>query len=90
MDNTILDEVPKFYGAVTVGERGQVVIPIEARKEFDLESGMKLLVFGGSRSNLLIFAKAEFMTEFLTRAMTLLTQFEEVFRNNPELATRSE
>ena len=34
-----------FCGAVTVGERGQVVIPAEARKEFGFKSGDKLLVF---------------------------------------------
>ncbi len=36
----------KFYGSVTVSERGQVVIPIEARKDFDIKTGDKLLVFG--------------------------------------------
>jgi AbrB family looped-hinge helix DNA binding protein len=34
-----------FFGTVTVGERGQVVIPAEARKEFGIETGDKLLVF---------------------------------------------
>jgi AbrB family looped-hinge helix DNA binding protein len=35
-----------FYGAVTVGERGQVVVPAEARKASRMEPGDKLLVFG--------------------------------------------
>jgi len=34
-----------FYGSVTVGERGQVVIPADARKTFGIEPGHKLLVF---------------------------------------------
>ena len=34
-----------FFGAVTVGERGQVVIPAEARKAFGIDTGEKLLVF---------------------------------------------
>ena len=34
-----------FYGAVTMGERGQVVIPAEARKRHGLRRGDKLLVF---------------------------------------------
>jgi len=33
-----------FLGVVTVGERGQVVIPAEARREFDIHAGDKLLV----------------------------------------------
>jgi AbrB family looped-hinge helix DNA binding protein len=36
----------QFYGSTTVGERGQVVIPVEARKELGMEPGEKLLVLG--------------------------------------------
>lgn len=35
-----------FYGSTTVGEKGQVVIPMEARKAMKLLKGEKLLVFG--------------------------------------------
>jgi AbrB family looped-hinge helix DNA binding protein len=34
-----------FIGSVTVGERGQVVIPAEARERCGIESGDKLLSF---------------------------------------------
>jgi AbrB family looped-hinge helix DNA binding protein len=34
-----------FYGSATVGERGQIVIPAEARKRHGLVPGDKLLVF---------------------------------------------
>jgi AbrB family looped-hinge helix DNA binding protein len=36
----------RFYGAITVSERGQIVIPAEARRDFGIEVGDKLLVFG--------------------------------------------
>ena len=39
-------EGKKFYGSVTIGERGQIVIPVEARKDFGMKPGDKLLVFG--------------------------------------------
>lgn len=39
-------EGKKFYGSVTVSERGQIVIPAEARKDFNIKSGDKLLVLG--------------------------------------------
>jgi AbrB family looped-hinge helix DNA binding protein len=39
-------EGKKFYGSVTVSERGQIVIPAEARKDFNINTGDKLLVFG--------------------------------------------
>ncbi len=34
-----------FYGVVTIGERGQVVVPAAARKAHNLHPGDKLLVF---------------------------------------------
>jgi AbrB family looped-hinge helix DNA binding protein len=39
-------EGKRFYGSVTVSERGQIVIPIDARKDFDIKTGDRLLVFG--------------------------------------------
>lgn len=35
-----------FFGSTTVGERGQIVIPAEARAALKLEKGEKLLVLG--------------------------------------------
>lgn len=37
---------PKFYGTTTVGEKGQVVVPAEARISMKVKRGEKLLVFG--------------------------------------------
>ncbi len=34
---------PKVFGSTTVGPRGQVVIPANARKELDISSGDTLL-----------------------------------------------
>ena len=39
-------EGKKFYGSVTVSERGQIVIPADARRDFGIKTGDKLLVFG--------------------------------------------
>lgn len=39
-------EGKKFYGSVTVSERGQIAIPADARKDFGIKTGDKLLVFG--------------------------------------------
>ena len=39
-------EGKRFYGSITVSERGQIVIPAEARRDFNIEVGDKLLVFG--------------------------------------------
>lgn len=38
---------PDFYGSATVGTKGQIVIPNEARKKYNIKSGDQLVVFGG-------------------------------------------
>jgi AbrB family looped-hinge helix DNA binding protein len=43
-----------LYGTVTVGERGQIVLPIEARKHFNIKPGDKLLVAGDIKKGLAI------------------------------------
>lgn len=35
-----------FYGVATIGAKGQIVIPAEAREAFDLNAGDKVIVFG--------------------------------------------
>lgn len=47
-------EGKKFYGSVTVSERGQIVIPADARKDFGIKTGDKLLVFGDLKAGLWI------------------------------------
>ncbi len=47
-------ERKRFYGAITVSDRGQIVIPAEARRDFNIEVGDKLLVLGDLDSGLAI------------------------------------
>ncbi len=48
-----------FYGSVTVGERGQVVVPAEARKRHGLQPGDKLLVFKHPHVRGLVLARVD-------------------------------
>jgi len=43
-----------FFGSVTVGDRGQIVIPKKAREVFKIESGDKLLILGDEDRGLAI------------------------------------
>ena len=81
LDN-LVDKVPKFYGSVTVGERGQVAIPAEARRDQEITPTTKLLVFGGQGKRALIFIKAEFIMEFLANASTIISQFEQILKTD--------
>ncbi len=74
----LTEKMPVFYGSVTVGERGQVAIPAEARRDQEIVHGSKLLAFGGPEGRALVFVKAEFLTEFITSISGLLSQFEHI------------
>ncbi len=64
----------KFYAAVTLGERGQIVIPQEAREELKLTPGEKLLVFQGPKGMGLSIMPAREVSVFVAEAMERLTQ----------------
>ena len=54
-----------FFGTVTVGERGQVVIPAEARKAFGIDSGDKLLVFAHPSGHGVTLVKIDAVQRFV-------------------------
>ena len=65
-------EKGKFlYGTVTVGERGQIVLPIQARKHFNIKPGDKLLVAGDLRKGLAIM-KASILKEVATKVLSVI------------------
>lgn len=45
-------ESKRFYGAITVSDRGQIVIPADARRDFNIQVGDKLLVLGDLKQGL--------------------------------------
>jgi AbrB family looped-hinge helix DNA binding protein len=67
-----------IYGTVKVGERGQIVIPSEARKDFNITPGDLLLVVTGPRRRGLTLIKADSMKEFLERLMRELESPAEI------------
>jgi AbrB family looped-hinge helix DNA binding protein len=76
------ESIPKFYGATTIGERGQIVIPAEARKDQNLSSSTKLMVFSAPMGEGLMLVKADSITKFLTHASKMLSGFEEIIKSN--------
>ncbi|WHY77579.1 AbrB/MazE/SpoVT family DNA-binding domain-containing protein [Neobacillus sp. WH10] len=54
----------KIYGTTSIGERGQVVIPSEAREELGIKSGEKFVVFGNAQKGTVILVKSEIMNKF--------------------------
>jgi AbrB family looped-hinge helix DNA binding protein len=51
-----------LFGLVTVGEKGQIVIPSKARKIFDISQGDRLLVLGDEGQGLAIVKADSFLS----------------------------
>jgi AbrB family looped-hinge helix DNA binding protein len=66
-----------IYGTVKVGDRGQVVIPSDARKELDIKPGDLLLVMTGRNRRALTMVKADVMKELAGKIMAGLEISEE-------------
>jgi AbrB family looped-hinge helix DNA binding protein len=70
----------EFHGATVVGERGQAVIPAEARKAHDLEKGDKLLVFTMGES--IVFTKLSGLEKFEEHLAKRLGAIRELIEKN--------
>jgi AbrB family looped-hinge helix DNA binding protein len=68
----------KLYGTATVGTKGQVVIPSEARKEMGIEEGDRLYVVGSPDSGFLGLLKEEALQEIVQSMTAQLEKFREI------------
>jgi len=59
----------RLYGTVKVGDRGQVVIPAQARKELDVNPGDLLFVMAGRNRRGVAMVKADVMKELAEKIM---------------------
>jgi len=66
----------KFFGSVTVGERGQVVIPAEVRKTFKISPGDKLIVLAKPDMEMFSLVPADNFNRFLNEAADLLSELK--------------
>ncbi len=53
----------KLYGTATVGTKGQVVIPSDAREELGIATGDRLYVVGSKASQWIGFIKEDQLTD---------------------------
>jgi AbrB family looped-hinge helix DNA binding protein len=70
------EKTKHLFGSVKVGERGQVVIPKEAREIFDIKPGDILLVLGDVERGIAL-VKADALQEFARRILDSANRPEE-------------
>jgi AbrB family looped-hinge helix DNA binding protein len=66
----------KAYGAVTVGERGQLVIPAELRKALKIKAGEQLMVFAMLDKKIISLISAGDFSDFVERASRMISRLE--------------
>ena len=61
-----------IFGVVKVGDKGQIVIPKDARKIYNIQPGDSLMMLGNQRGIALL--KTEFFQSIVDQAMEGLTK----------------
>ncbi len=82
MEQRDLRVIGRCFGTAVLGPRGQLVIPVEARKELGIDTGDKLLVFGHFGGRGLIFIKAEAAEELLNIMSSRLDEVAKLVRES--------
>jgi bifunctional DNA-binding transcriptional regulator/antitoxin component of YhaV-PrlF toxin-antitoxin module len=62
--------IGRCFGTAVLGPRGQLVIPVEARKELDIDTGSRFLVFGHFEGLGLILIKVEAAEKMLNNMVS--------------------
>ncbi len=72
---------PKVFGSTVVSPRGQVVIPVNARRELGINSRDTLIVCGPPHGQGLLLLKVEAVEQMLSLISEQLTDFEKLVKD---------
>lgn len=71
----------QLYGTATVGTKGQIVIPADAREALCIEPGDKLYIAGSASRKVLFALKEEQLQELVTKLTGELENVTELIKN---------
>jgi AbrB family looped-hinge helix DNA binding protein len=72
----------KLYGTATVGTKGQIVIPAEAREEHGIEPGDRLYVIGSPSKGLAMLLKEDAIEHFIEQMNLQVETFKALKKNS--------
>ena len=75
-----------FHGTTTIGERGQVVVPLAARGELNLAIGEKLLVFTLNKDTV-VLTRLEGISRFIKEVDGKLSELQRLTHNTIQTKT---
>jgi AbrB family looped-hinge helix DNA binding protein len=67
---------PKILGTATLNEKGQLVIPAEARSDLGLDPGTKVVIMKSPRKSALIVIKAEHVEGMIKNLSDALSEIK--------------
>lgn len=70
----------QLYGTATVGTKGQVVIPADAREMLNIQPGDRLYVVGSPEKKWVGFIKEEQFREHLDRLTDNIEQYKDLLK----------
>lgn len=68
----------KLYGTATVGTKGQIVIPSEAREEMGINTGDRLYVIGSPKKGMAMLLKEDELDKFIAHMNFHIKEFENI------------
>ena len=71
----------KLYGTATVGTKGQVVIPADAREALNIQTGDRLYVVGSTSKHWAGFLKEEQLREMVAHLTDNIEQYKDLLDN---------
>jgi len=70
----------QLFGTATVGTKGQVVIPADAREALNIETGDRLYVVGSCSKQWLGFVKEDQLREMVDHITDNIEQYKDVLK----------
>jgi len=72
----------KLYGTATVGTKGQVVIPADARKALGIEEGDRLYVVGSETGKFVGFIKEDQLRAMVNTLTDSIESYKDVLKKD--------
>ena len=66
----------RLFGTATVGTKGQIVIPADAREELDIKPGNRLYVIGSPMAQAVTFIKEDQLEAFIAKLDAKMERFK--------------
>jgi AbrB family looped-hinge helix DNA binding protein len=74
----------KFYGSATIGTKGQIVIPAEAREALSFKEGDKVIVVNAPHGEGIMVLKTEIFERLIGTMQSKLSSVAESIKNTKD------